>query len=473
MMGRKQAVYFKGVLMKKVKVSHLLVILLVVLAIGLINPLNLDYNQTILFSSLVLTIGLWATNAVHKSLACVFFLIMSFIFGKTPILHIVNFMWSDTNLLILTTTLLSVGIMKTGIVHRYVEKLLKENASNMFMLLLLPYIFGIVLVFLIPQAFARVIIIGTIFNSLLIANNDTERRAKEALIFNAFIAVIMTCMFFYSGDIVLNHAAVNFAGEEVKEILTFGTWFKLMSLPTLIACFVSLFLTYFIFKKDLKGFSIQMISKDHMEMEEVSKAKQQISALAMIIIILLWATQNLHSLSSWLVALAGVILMYALNILKKEDLKSINPHFILFLLTAFSIGKILGQSGITAAIFDNLQKIIPASNSSFYLLIIGVVAMVLHVLIGSAVATLSVIIPILLPLTGSLGYRPEIVTLMLYVIVNIHFFLPFHHATIMIGIGSDYYPEKHIVKFGVPMTVITFFLLGMVYFKWWEILKVL
>lgn len=459
--------------LRKVKLTHLVIIFIAVLTIGLINPMNLDFNQSILFSSMLFTIGLWATNAVHKSIACIFFLIIAVAFGNTAALDIVNFLWSDTNLLIVTTTLLSVGIMKTGIVHRYVEILLKRNASNIFMLLLLPYIFGIVLVFLIPQAFARVIIIGAIFNGLLIANNDIEKKAKQALIFNAFIAVVMTYMFFSNGDIVLNQAAINFAGDEVKEILTFGTWFKLMSIPTLITCVVSLFLTYFIFKKDLSGFSVEMISRDHLKSEELSKSKQYISTLAMIIIFLLWITQSIHRIPSWIVALSGVILMYILRILKKEDLKSINLHFILFLMTIFNIGRILGESGITAVIFDNLQKFIPSTNSPFYLIIIGIVAMVLHILIGSSVATMSVVIPILLPLTVSLGYKAEIITLMIYVIVNTHFLLPFHHATLMIGVGNKYYPEKHMLKFGLPMTIIVFLLLALVYFKWWQILNFL
>lgn len=459
--------------MKKVKVSHLAVIFIVVLALGLINPLNLDMNGRILFSSMIFTIGLWATNAVHKSIACIFFLTMSIIFGKTPALDIFSFIWSDTNLLIVTTTLLSVAIMKTGLVHKHVEKLLKRNASNIFMLLLLPYIFGVILIFLIPQAFARVIIMGAIFNSLLIANNESQKKAKEALIFNAFIGVTMTYMFFSNGDIVLNQAAINFAGPEVKEILTFGTWFKMMSVPTLITCIVSLFLTYFIFKKDLQGFSIDMISKDHIKTEEVSKVKQNIAMVIMLIIIVFWTSQSIHQISPWLFALVGVALMFLIGILKKEDLKSVNPHFILFLMTVFSIGKILGQSGITGVIFENLQKIIPTSNSSFYLIVIGIVAMVLHICIGSSVATMSVVIPILLPLTSSLGYRPEVVTLMIYIIVNIHFFLPFHHATVMIGTGSEYYSEKHMLKFGIAMTIITFLLLGLVYFKWWQILNIL
>lgn len=459
--------------MKKLRVSHLVIIFLLVLALTLLNPFHLDFNQNILFSAMVFTVGLWATNAVHKSIACIFFLLISIVFGRTPALDIVGFIWSDTSLLIITTTLLSVGIMKTGLVHKYVEKLLKKNDSNIFMLLLLPYIFGIVLVFIIPQAFARVIIIGAIFNSLLVAKTDSEKRAKEALIFNAFVAVTMTYMFFNNGDIVLNQAAINFAGQEVKEVLSFATWFKLMSLPTFITCCLSLLLTYFIFKEDLKGFAPTMISKEHRKLEGVSRPKQKTASLAMLIIILFWTTQSIHTVPAWVVAFLGVVLMFALSILRKEDLKSINPHFLLFLMTVFSIGKILGQSGITALIFENLQRIIPTSNSSLYLLIIGLVAMVLHICIGSSVATMSVIMPILLPLTGSLGYRPEIVTLMIYVVVNIHFLLPMHHATMMLGIGNKYYPEKHMLRFGVPMTFITFLLLELVYFNWWQILKVL
>lgn len=394
-------------------------------------------------------------------------------FGKTPALDIISFLWSDTNLLIITTTLLSVGIMKTGVVHKHVEKLLKTNGSNIFMLLLLPYIFGVILVFLIPQAFARVIIMGAIFNGLLVAKTDDQKKAKAALIFNAFIAVTMTYMFFNNGDIVLNQAALGFAGQEVRQRLTFDVWFKFMSIPTLITCAISLLLTYAIFKKDLKGFSLEMISKDHIKMEEVSQEKQRICSLAMVIIVLLWATHSLHGISPWIVALVGVILMFALKIVKREDLNAVNPHFILFLMTVFSIGKILGQSGITGVIFEHLQRIIPPGNSSLYLMIIGLVVMVLHICIGSSVATMSVVIPSILPLTGNLGYRPEIVTLMIYIIVNIHFLLPFHHATMMIGIGNEYYPEKHMLRFGLPMTLITFLLLGLVYFNWWQILNVL
>lgn len=459
--------------MKKIKPFHLAVITAIAILAAILNPLQMDFNQRILLSCLIFTVAIWATEAIHKSIACVFLLLSFFIFGKTPPLEILKLTWSGTILLIVTTTLLSVGIMKTGIVHRYVHKLFQKNSSGVIPLMLLPYIFGVVLVFLIPQAFARVIIIGTIFSSLIHANNEEENKAKQALIFNGFIAITMTYMFFVNGDIVLNQAALNFAGDEVKQTLSFGKWFTMMLVPTLVTCGVAFLTTYLVFKKDLSAFKKSMIAHDDSRSNEFSKFKQQIGVVTMAVIILFWMTQSMHSIQPWIIALVGVIVMFAAKILDKSDLKSVNLHLILFLITVFNIGKVLGQSGITGIIFEHLKQLIPNTNSATYLLIIAAIVMILHLCIGSSVATMSVVLPILIPLTQSLGYQPEVITLMTYAIVNIHFLLPFHHATVMIGTAREYYPERSMFRFGLPMTIITFVLLALVYFPYWRMLGAL
>lgn len=458
--------------MKSIKKFHLISILIGACIIFLINPLNLLINQNIVFSTMLLTVALWATSAVHKSIASAVLLITTFIFGNTEPISVLSFVWSETNLLILTTTLLSVGIMKTGTIQRYVEYLLKKCSSNIFMLLLLPYVLGVIMIFLIPQAFARVIILGTIFDGLLTASNDEQSNAKKVLIFNSFIAVTMTYMFFSSGDIVLNQSAIKFAGEEVSTVLTFANWFKLMSVPTLITCVITLLLTKFIFKKELRGFDRSMISNTVLNSNEVSKSKQHISLITMCIIIAGWMTQSIHGIAPWIFALIGVIILFAIKVLDKRDYKSINIHFILFLMTVFSIGKILGQSGITEIIFGKLQSFIPESNGGMYLIIISLVVMILHTIIGSSVATMSVVLPILVPLSESLGYRAELVTLITYIIVNIHFILPFNHATVMIGTAKDFYPDKYMSRFGIYMTFVTLIILY-IYFYWWQMLNVL
>ena len=83
---------------------------------------------------------------------------------------------------------------------------------------------------------------------------------------------------------------------------------------------------------------------------------------------------------------------------------------------------------------------------------------------------MSVVLPIILPLAVGLGYRPEIITLMTYTTVNIHFLLPYHHTTVMIGTAKGFYSEKYMLRFGLIMTPITFALLYFIFFKYWQLL---
>lgn len=303
------------------------------------------------------------------------------------------------------------------------------------------------------------------------ANNEKEIKAKQALIFNGFMAVTMTYMFFNNGDIVLNQAALKFAGEEVQQALNFQEWIKLMAVPSFAASMIVLGLTYLVFKKDLSGFNSDMISQGSYNNNELDRSKQRIAIFSMIVIIALWMTESIHHISPWKVALVGVIIMYAVKVLDKSDFKSVNPHFLLFLMTVFSIGKGLGQAGITETIFKQLSLLIPDANSSTYILVIALIVMILHICIGSSVATMSVVLPILIPLTKGMGYNAEIITLMTYIIVNVHFILPFHHATVMIGTANKYYPENYMLRIGSIMTIVTFILLGCIYIPWWHILK--
>lgn len=459
--------------MKKIKPVHLTIIIVISLFLAVWNPLKMDADQAILFSVLLFTIAAWATSAVHKSLACLFFLVTAILFGKTEPTDIISYLWSDINILIITTTLLSVGIMKTGTIHGYVEGLFRRSSKSMLRLLLLPYFFGILLIFLIPQAFARVIIMGTIFSSLLLERTEEEKQAKQALLFNVFMGVSVVYMLFSNGELVINAAAIRFGGEAVGEVLTFGHWFTLMALPTLLTSLITLGLTYFVFRRELSHFSADMISSSSTDNKELPKSKQYLVIGTMLIIIGFWMTSSLHSVPAWLVSVLGVIVLFMLSVLDLKDFKSVSPHFIIFLMTIFSIGKILGQSGISTVLFDHMKMMIPAGNSSLYLLSLILVIMLMRLIIGSAVAAMSVLLPLIVPLSQNLGYRPELIALMTYVLVNLHFLFPFHHTNVMIGTARNYYPSAYMLRFGLYMTFIAPLIVLFIYFTWWKFLGLL
>lgn len=292
------------------------------------------------------------------------------------------------------------------------------------------------------------------------------------MIFNGFVAITMTYMLFSNGDIVLNQAAIGFQ-EGVVNNLSFGHWFKMMSIPTLITSVVTLIVIKIGFKEELSYFHPGMIKRGEDQAKGLSPLVEKIVIITMLIIVIMWMTEPFHGVKPWIVTLIGVGIMYFLKVLELKDLKSINIQFILFLVTVFTIGRGLGEAGVTSGIFNSLQKILPDTGSIGYLMVLAIVVMVLHIFIGSSVATMSVVLPIILPLAIDLGYRSEIITLMTYTIVNIHFLLPYHHATIMIGTAREFYDEKYMLKFGLIMTPITLGLLYLVYFKYWQLIGLL
>jgi sodium-dependent dicarboxylate transporter 2/3/5 len=417
-----------------------------------------------------MTIILWATDAVHKTWSSLYLLTVFIVFGSTPVLGVASFAWSNTMLLIITTQILSVGMMNSGIIDGPVENLMRKTSGKPFITMLLPYLLGVVLIFIIPQAFARVLILGGIYNVILKAGNEEEVRAKQALIFNAFLGVTVTYMMFPGGDIVLNHAAISFSTPEAQKALTFGNWAKCMVVPTIVTSAIILVITRFIFAKDFAGYHNGMIVEKAQTDEALSTRKKILTILTIAIIIVFWMTESMHDIAPWIPALVGLFVMMGLGLLKKKDFKIVSIHFLLFLTAVFSIGKVLGQAGITDVIFIYLEKFIPVGDSAFYLPIIVIITMLLHMCIGSSVATMSVLLPILIPIAVSNGFQPHMITLIVYIMVNIHFLFPHHHATLLIGVGKNYYEGRFMLKTGAVMTFASFLLVILLYIPWWNLI---
>lgn len=449
-----------------------LISIAVIAAFVIWNPLTLNWQQLCLVAGLAMTIIAWATNLVHKTIASAFLILVFAIFGKTPILEIISFLYSPTLLLIIGTGLLSHAVMNGGLVDHELAAILRAARRRPSLLIVGPYILGLVLVFIIPQAFARVIIMGAVLHRLIQVSGEKGERAKSAIIFNACLAITMSYMCFSNGDIVLNQSAIRFASELTELDLGFWNWLKLMFVPSLLTGLVSLAINFFLFREDWRAFRTEELAE--VPLEPRHKSWRTIATLAAVLItVAFWLTESLHGINPGLVSLFAALFCFLIGSLKPADLKTINPHFLIFLTAAFSIGKVLGQAGITAKISEALASWIPDQRSALFLFAISALCMVLHMAIGSSVATLSVAIPLALPLAMQVGYPAEIVTLIFYVIVNIHFILPIHHATMLLGVGKGYYDDRRMLRFGAVMTPLTFVFIFLFYLLWWRLIGVM
>ena len=127
----------------------------------------------------------------------------------------------------------------------------------------------------------------------------------------------------------------------------------------------------------------------------------------------------------------------------------------------------MNHSGIAGIIYSSMMGVFPSTYSNTYIFILVLTVMALHMLLGSAITTLSVAIPILLEMTQGV-LNPIVIVLLGYITVNMHYILPFQHVMMMIGAGNGYYSNKVVMRYGLVLTFMLFVFIFGFYIPWWR-----
>ncbi len=447
------------------KVLKLIGSIILPLVIILMKPLGMTLNQGIILGTLFLVLTWWTIGVIDRTYASIFLLIVFTIFGSTPLKVVLRFPLSSNFYMIALSFLLSQGIVNSNVANRFSNFVLNRYGNTPYKLISMSFVFGILMIFVIPQPFSRVILLASIYDQFF-KDRKVPKDAKEILFFSIFVASTVTCMFFINGDIILNYAALQFANIS----MSWMEWAKYMAVPTLfttIAIGISFILT---FGKKLKN--IDLTSNDNeTEMEKVG-SEEKVSIIIMGIVIVLWMTEPFHGINSAIVALVGTLAMFGFKIIEIKDLKSLNMGLMIFLTAAFAIGSVMNQSGVASIVYSSITGIFPSTYSTGYLVILILTVMGLHMLLGSSITTLSVVIPGLMELThGVIDVVPLV--LIVYILVNMHYVLPFHQVTIMIGAGNNYYSNKITIKYGIVLTFMMFVIIFGFYMPWWKLINLM
>ena len=97
--------------------------------------------------------------------------------------------------------------------------------------------------------------------------------------------------------------------------------------------------------------------------------------------------------------------------------------------------------------------------------------MVVHMVLGSALACMSIVAPSLVHYADLAGWNPLFPALLIYSAVAIHYIFPFQHVAILLGQGdTDGYDTLHVLKYGIPLTVVALIVLISIEVTWWKIL---
>lgn len=440
--------------------KHLLASLVMPALIMIFRPFQLSLSQCLILSCLVFTLYCWTTGCIGKIPSSCFLLVAFLLLGKTPVTQVFSFPLSGNFLTIVFAFLFSQGIVNANLASGFARILFTRFGKTPAMLLAIGFLMAIAMIFVIPQPFSRAILIAAIMQDYL-NEKKAPKEACEAILFGTFVFGTASYLLFSNGDIILNSAAIRFASSTI----TATEWIHYMMLPSLVVCAL-IYVTFVItFRKDFNNISLTTVSTEKAENTKWA-SKDKRALVIVLFVIVLGMTESLHHIPYYVLLLFATCFMFINGTLKKVDLKVINIDLLFFLTASFSIGSVLKNTGVADIIFSRLTVFFPTEFSVFYVVMIVGITMILHMILGSTITTLSIVIPGLLTITQ--GIVPvNIVMLLAYISVNIHYMLPFHHVTIMIGAGNQYFSNKAVTRYGMVLTLIVLGSIVALYLPWW------
>jgi anion transporter len=373
--------------------------------------------------------------------------------------------------LVIGAFLLATAVTKSGLARRVAYFFMIRFANSYLSIVVLAYILGFVLSLMIPQPFPRTLLIMALVGQII---KQSGANAKDAasLGLAVFTSATATTMILLTGDAMLNVAAVALTGIRVGWL----EWFSYMAVPGLAASVLMLGLHLLLFRQTGPlNIDKQVLIEEQAELGPLTR--QEKATICWVgLALLLWATDFLHHVDPAWVALGvvvGLSLPYVGEVLKPEDINTgVAWPIVIFIIGALAIGTVSKDTGLSQWLTRVALPETPPESAYGFAAMAALVTMGIHMILGSALACMSIVSPPLVDYAVEAGWSPIFPALIVYTSVQIHYLLPFHHVTILLGEGRQAggYSNMDVLKYGVPLTLVALMVIILVEVPWWKLL---
>lgn len=440
----------------------------------LLRPLEMNFQQSATVAGILLTIIWWTTGIIKKIPASLFLLAWFCLFSGAPARTIFTFPLGETFIMLTITYLFSQAISNCGLIDRVVLPLLVRFVRTPVHCILAIIFTFCLTMYVIPQPMARLVLVAVVFDSFL-KRTTTPEPARQVLMYGVFVFYAIVNIACKDADLIMNYVAVNSSGVEISN----WEWTRAMAVPTIGYGAVVLVLILFLFRKELKEVRIET-SADVTAVPSGFKKEELPPIIVIAATVVLWMTSGWwgkdivllgYISANTIVTCVSTALLFALGTLRKKDFAAIDVVTLIFLSAAFAIGGVMKACGAADVVFGQFQGIFPERFSVGYLMLMIMVGMLLHMVLGSNTTTLSVIVPGLILLCGSV-VSPQVVVYTSIISVAFHAILPFHSVSLMVGACNGYFPNSYVTRLGLPVTPFIYLVAACIYLPYWKLLGI-
>ena len=415
------------------------------------------------------TVVWWIFAVVPPAYATLLMLVGYIGLGLAPpdvVFHIwtMPLMW-----LIIAAFLIAAAVTKSGLAQRVAYFFMIRFATSYRSLVVLTYVLGLVLSLMIPHPFPRVLLTMAVIKTI-VQKAKLNSVDAASLGLSVFVAATVTSMVLLTGESTLNIAAVGFSGVAVGWL----DWAGYMAVPGLIACLLMMGLHLLLFKQTGPvQIDRAALRREQEKLGPISR-REIVTSIWVLLALVLWMTDRVHHIDPAWVAL-GVVVGLALpivgDVLDTGDIATgVNWPIILFVVGALAIGTVGKITGMADWLAATLLPATPPQNPYAFAALVGGATMAIHMVLGSALACMSIVAPPMVHYATATGWNPLVPALLVYTAVAIHYVLPFQQVTILLGQGeTGGYGAREVFRYGLPLTLVVLFVMIVVEMTWWQI----
>ena len=293
------------------------------------------------------------------------------------------------------------AVKESGLGERIAYKFIVKYVSSFKSIIVSIFALTFILALLIPHPWPRAFLIMSVM-AVVVKSADIPREDAVKIGFTVFTASIPVSMIFLTGDASINPLA---AASCDPEPVGWLKWFEVMGLPMIVTSIITMVMILFMFKptKEVNVNKTEILEK--LEAMGPMSGKELRTAVWVTLAIILWMTDTLHGIDIGWVTLfiaMGMAMPKIGGILTPQSWSGVPVQTLIFLTAAVAIGRVGGATGMNTWI---AQTVLPSSvpeNMFILAAFITAVSIAIHMLFGSVIAVMGIVIPAMLAFTGSI-----------------------------------------------------------------------
>lgn len=445
--------------------------ILVALAVGFIEIPGLSWEGRMCMAFSFMTVIWWGFQIAQPGYTSGIYLMLLTVF-KIAKPALIFSTWTMSMMWIIIGAYLIAGAVKeSGLGERisyvFIDKFVTDFKSIITAIFVLTFILSL----LIPHPWPRAFIIMSVM-AVVISSANIPKEDAVKIGFTVFASSVPVSLIFLTGDAAISPLAINAAGVP----LGWMGWFKLMGPPAIVGSILCYILILLLFKPTREI----SINKEEIRAKLAAMGaltlKEKKTAFWVGVAIILWMTDSIHGVDvGWVTMFVAMMMAMPKigGVLKPSSWSGVPLHVLVFLTAAVAIGRVGGATGMNAWIAQTLLPSSVPTNYFVMALFITACTIFIHMILGSVIAVMGVVIPAMIAFTSGMnGVSPLVPALIAYTAVASHYVFPFQHLNMLVGQGEEngMYGQKECIRMGIPYIAVVFIMTCLIEVPWFKFL---